>query len=176
MFFFFKNMLYSYMGFMGSFQSPLSDGGGGFCDEGCESCANQTATSCEKGVIPPCSGMFTRQDMDRVMERLGMRNEAEEIESLSWMGSCQDCTFLQGVSLLEEKKASMDELKRAFAVFDDNGDGFITEVELHKIMHKLGLKEGKELENCRKMIRAFDGNGDGKIDLDEFKLLLENTV
>ncbi|XP_068658088.1 probable calcium-binding protein CML46 [Aristolochia californica] len=114
--------------------------------------------------------------MDTVMERLGMRKEAEKTQRPRWNWRCQDCTFLQGVSLLEEKEASMDELKGAFSSFDENGDGFITEAELQEVMHKLELKEGKELENCRKMIRAFDKNGDGKIDLEEFKFLLENTV
>ncbi|XP_015065274.1 probable calcium-binding protein CML30 [Solanum pennellii] len=62
----------------------------------------------------------------------------------------------------------MQELGEAFDVFDENRDGFIDEMELQKVLCALGFKEAAELENCRKMILAFDGNKDGKIDFEEF--------
>ncbi|KAL0919494.1 hypothetical protein M5K25_011589 [Dendrobium thyrsiflorum] len=78
--------------------------------------------------------------------------------------------------LLEEKEASEWELKEAFYVFDRNEDGFITAEELWNVMRRLGFEEGRRVEDCQRMIRAFDEDGDGKISFLEFKRLLENTM
>ncbi|XP_055803503.1 probable calcium-binding protein CML46 [Solanum dulcamara] len=63
---------------------------------------------------------------------------------------------------------NMQELEEAFDVFDENRDGFIDEIELQRVLCALGFNEAAELKNCRKMILAFDENGDGKIDFEEF--------
>jgi calmodulin len=37
------------------------------------------------------------------------------------------------------------------------------------------LKEELELEKCRKIIRIFDENGDGRLDFNEFVKFMENS-
>ncbi len=49
-------------------------------------------------------------------------------------------------------KFSVSELKEAFAVFDDDGDGVITTVELGKIMESLG----KRLSYTRSFIQSIN--------------------
>lgn len=68
------------------------------------------------------------------------------------------------------------EIKEAFDVFDVNGDGFIDVEELQRVMCVLGFKEGKEIQNCERMIRKFDQNKDGRIDFQEFLKLMESVV
>lgn len=76
-------------------------------------------------------------------------------------------------NLFEEQKPSLDEIKEAFDVFDENRDGFIDAKELQKVLCNLRLTEGSEVENCAKMIGMFDENGDGRMDFDEFLKFME---
>lgn len=76
--------------------------------------------------------------------------------------------------LFDEEQPSLEEVKEAFEVFDENKDGFIGATELQRVLRSLGLKEGSEIEECTKMIRAVDENGDGLIDFNEFLKFMEN--
>ncbi|KAL5786382.1 hypothetical protein ACOSQ2_008774 [Xanthoceras sorbifolium] len=66
------------------------------------------------------------------------------------------------------------ELRRVFAMFDKNGDGFITKQELGESMKNLRLfvteKEAEE------MVVKVDANGDGLIDFDEFCMLHQTMI
>lgn len=103
-----------------------------------------------------------------VMEKLGIFCSPEGEELQEWFGSNE----LSG--LFDEKEPSLEEVKEAFDVFDENRDGFIDAGELQTVLCILGLKEGKQLENCKKMIRTFDENRDGRIDFNEFVKFMEN--
>ncbi|GFZ17572.1 calcium-binding EF-hand family protein [Actinidia rufa] len=70
--------------------------------------------------------------------------------------------------LLEE----LEVMREAFAVFDENCDGFIDANELEKVVCEFGFSDVSQ-EMCQRMIATFDENGDGKIDLREFIKLLE---
>lgn len=116
----------------------------------------------------PPGAVLTVDDIEMVVEKLGMGRFCEEIET--------PCDVLEGVSqLLEQKEASLEELREAFAVFDQDGDGFISVIELQEVMCRLELAEGMKLEDCEKMIESVDRNGDGKIDFYEFKDMLEHV-
>ncbi|CAA3017866.1 probable calcium-binding CML45 [Olea europaea subsp. europaea] len=78
--------------------------------------------------------------------------------------------------LFEEKNPGLDEVKEAFDVFDGNKDGFIDPRELQMVLGTLGFVEGSEMENCRRMIRAFDENGDGRIDFQEFVKFMQSSL
>ncbi|CAI9777388.1 unnamed protein product [Fraxinus pennsylvanica] len=78
--------------------------------------------------------------------------------------------------LFEEKNPGLDEVKEAFDVFDGNKDGFIDSRELQMVLGALGFDEGSEMENCRRMIRAFDENGDGRIDFQEFVKFMQSSL
>lgn len=114
-------------------------------------------------------GRFRRDGVEMVMRNLGFfcSRDLEELpESFS---------FDEISSLFEESEPSLVEVKEAFDVFDENRDGFIDAKELQRVLCILGLKEGSELENCRKMIRNYDINGDGRIDFNEFLKFMETT-
>jgi len=78
--------------------------------------------------------------------------------------------------LFDENEPSLEEVKMAFDVFDENKDGFIDAKELQRVMCILGLKEGLEVKNCQKMIKNFDENQDGRIDFTEFVKIMENRL
>ena len=59
-----------------------------------------------------------------------------------------------------------EELMEAFKVFDKDGNGYITALELSSVMNSLGEKLTEE--EVEEMIREADIDGDGQIDYDEF--------
>ncbi|KAH7550688.1 hypothetical protein ACOSP7_023790 [Xanthoceras sorbifolium] len=74
--------------------------------------------------------------------------------------------------LFEEEEVSVEEVKEAFGLFDDNSDGFIDASELSNMLSTLNFSKSSVTE-CKKMIQAFDDDGDGRIDFPEFVKLLD---
>ncbi|KAL2523087.1 putative calcium-binding protein CML45 [Forsythia ovata] len=112
-------------------------------------------------------GSVCKGDMEIVLSSMGIFCRPEEGE----LPEKLDANDL--FNMFEEKKPCSDEVKVAFDVFDQNKDGFIDARELQMILCSLCLKEGSEIENCKRMIRVFDENGDGRIDFNEFVKLVE---
>lgn len=85
---------------------------------------------------------------------------------------------INGKGAEEKKEAQADhvdedaDLAEAFGVFDENGDGLITVEELQSVLKSLGLKEGRTIGECRKMIQKVDKNGDGMVNYMEFKEMM----
>eukprot|EP00483_Globobulimina_turgida_P009798 UN09817 len=71
-------------------------------------------------------------------------------------------------------RAYVDELREAFEVFDKDGDGQITPQELAAIMKALG--ESLNEQDILTMIQEADADGDGNIDFEEFKKLMEEDT
>ncbi|VAH11633.1 unnamed protein product [Triticum turgidum subsp. durum] len=111
-------------------------------------------------------GELTSGDIEIVTTRLGVTG---------WR--YQGCEGIGVVDeLMDGKQASEDEMEEAFYVFDRNEDGFICAGELWSVMRRLGWKEGAIYEDCVRMIRVFDEDGDGKISFLEFRKMMENVV
>lgn len=112
---------------------------------------------------------ISREDVvEVIMPRLGLRCDLKREKSELSAGEIR--------RMFEEEEASMEEVKEAFDVFDENQDGFIDAQELQRVLSMLGFKEATEIQRCSLMIKAFDQNGDGKIDLDEFSGFMENCL
>ncbi|KAL6135618.1 hypothetical protein ACLB2K_067845 [Fragaria x ananassa] len=114
-------------------------------------------------------GSMSRDGVKMVMGNLGIfcSSEGEELPE----SFCSD--ELSG--LFDENEPSVEEVKQAFDVFDENKDGFIDARELQRVLCILGLKEGSKLEDCQKMIETFDENRDGRIEFFEFVKFMETS-
>lgn len=66
------------------------------------------------------------------------------------------------------------DLKSAFHTFDKDGDGKISVQEVYELQK--GLGQPCSLQDCRKMVKAIDANGDGAIDLDEFVTMMTRNM
>ncbi|KAB2003821.1 hypothetical protein ES319_D11G156900v1 [Gossypium barbadense] len=66
-----------------------------------------------------------------------------------------------------------EDIKESFKVFDQNGDRFSTNEELRTILALLGLKQGRTIEDCKRMIKKVDVDGDGMVNFKEFKQMMK---
>ena len=66
------------------------------------------------------------------------------------------------------------QLKQAFALFDLDGNGFITNDELGTVLRKMWQEPTDE--EVEQMIAEIDEDGDGTIDFEEFCELMENRM
>ena len=83
--------------------------------------------------------------------------------------------FSEFLTMMARKMKECDvvaEYKDAFSVFDKDGDGFISAVELKEVMLSLGEKTNDQY--IKQMMLAADINKDGKIDFQEFMNMMQN--
>ncbi|XP_054794663.1 calmodulin-like protein 7 [Prosopis cineraria] len=74
----------------------------------------------------------------------------------------------------DQRSKKKEELRRVFATFDKNGDGFITRQELKESLRNIRIvMSDKEINE---IVVKFDSNGDGLIDFDEFCLLTDECM
>lgn len=138
--------------------------------------ASQSSNILEDDDIPTTKNTV---DMEKKEEESVCGGEVEMVLRSLGLHCCQDQKLparVDAEGIFEERDPSLDEVREAFDVFDENRDGFIDERELQRVMVALGFKEGLEMENCRRMIGGFDEDGDGKIDFHEFVQFMENSL
>ena len=83
--------------------------------------------------------------------------------------------FEEFIELMVKHGSNIDEnIAQSFKVFDRDGDGLITEDELHITMQKLG--EPMNEDEVKAMIAEADLDGDGKINFKEFQILMESKA
>ena len=80
--------------------------------------------------------------------------------------------FLEMMSKRMTNKDEDEEIREAFRIFDQDGNGFITLEELEAVMIKLG--ENLTKDELTAMMHEADLDGDGKIDFDEFVVMMRN--
>lgn len=70
-------------------------------------------------------------------------------------------------------KPKEDYLMDAFLIFDINKNGLISAMELRRVLINLGCDKCT-LEDCRRMIKGVDKDGDGFVDFEEFRSMLSH--
>ena len=81
------------------------------------------------------------------------------------------------VALMAAKVAARDpleELRKAFRLFDDDETGKISFANLKRVARELG--EALSDEELQEMIDEADRNGDGEVDVDEFLRIMQKTA
>jgi calcium-binding protein CML len=128
------------------------------------SSSSTNEASTPRTVLPPSPkpvAAVTREELEAALRRVAS-SEDELAEMLAEAGA-----------VLEEIATAADEgeLKETFAVFDADGDGRISAEELRKVLASLG-DERCSVDDCRRMIRGVDTDGDGFVCFQEFTRMM----
>ncbi|KAK9116708.1 hypothetical protein Sjap_015655 [Stephania japonica] len=132
--------------------------------------SSKSISCVERDAAVEDDGKIRREDVEMVMGNLRIFCDPANGERLQERIGNDEIS-----AMFEEKEPSLEEIKGAFNVFDVNRNGFFEAAELQRVLSALGFQEEAEMENCKIMIRAFDDNGDGRIDFTEFVKLMERS-
>ncbi|CAN6444128.1 unnamed protein product [Victoria cruziana] len=121
-------------------------------------------------------GKIARAELEDVLRRLGSATPAE----VSLMVSLADrdgdgCITVEEFGALGQVAAGPaegNELMDAFRVFDTDGDGRISAEELLCVLQALG-DDDCSLDDCRRIIRTVDSDGDGFVGFDDFERMMK---
>ncbi|KAL5204272.1 hypothetical protein ABZP36_009143 [Zizania latifolia] len=110
---------------------------------------------------------LTHEDAEDVMRRIGL--EYDQARTVACMETGLSCM----PQLFDDDEPSLQEVKQAFSVFDEDNDGYMDALDLCRVIRNLGLQEGVEVSECEQMIAKYDMNRDRRIDVKEFTRVLE---
>ncbi|XP_009356047.2 probable calcium-binding protein CML27 [Pyrus x bretschneideri] len=68
------------------------------------------------------------------------------------------------------KDGGVTELKDAFDLYDQDRNGLISANELHLVLNRLNMP--CTIEDCHRMIKTVDADGDGNVNFEEFKKMM----
>lgn len=124
-------------------------------------------------------GKLRTKDLKVAMRALGFEPKREEIRKILVdvkKENNEHLTYDDFVNIMSRKfteKDVMDEIRKAFQLFDEDNSGFITLNNLKRVAEKLGEKFKDE--DLQEMIEEADKDGDGKINLEEFAFVMQKT-
>ncbi|XP_060205462.1 calcium-binding allergen Ole e 8-like [Lycium barbarum] len=122
-------------------------------------------------------GMISAEELSGVINALGSDTSPEEAARMMDEIDSDRDGFISLQEFAEFCKGGGDggvkELREAFDLYDQDSNGLISAVELHKILTRLG--ESCSVEDCTTMINSFDSDGDGYVNFDEFKKMMTNN-
>ncbi|XP_063691174.1 calmodulin-like isoform X5 [Bolinopsis microptera] len=117
-------------------------------------------------------GTITTTELGTVMKSLGQSPCESDLQDMinevdaDGNGTIDFKEFLEMMTKHMKEADCDQELREAFKVFDQNGDGFISAEELKTVMRNLG--ETLTDDEIDQMIKEADSNGDGSVDYEEF--------
>ncbi|WCJ25245.1 Calcium-binding EF-hand family protein [Euphorbia peplus] len=129
-------------------------------------------------------GKISSSEVIDSLGELGTRISIEEVQCMmhefdkdgdGYIDLDEFVEFIQGFEGGSDTKTGGNkELKDAFDLYDIDKNGLISATELHKVMKMLGLKS--TINDCMKMIRKVDQDGDGNVNFEEFKKMMSNGL
>ncbi|XP_047982786.1 calmodulin-like protein 3 [Salvia hispanica] len=123
-------------------------------------------------------GRITKSELSASLEKMGIFIPGDELAQMITRvdvngDGCVDIDeFSTLYQTIMDERNEEEDMKEAFNVFDQNGDGFISVEELGSVLASLGLRQGRGAEECEKMINKVDADGDGRVDFNEFKQMM----
>ncbi|CAL8077348.1 unnamed protein product [Calicophoron daubneyi] len=121
-------------------------------------------------------GEIDCEELEKALRKLGLEPTKGEVKAMIKQVDTDNSgtmNFMEFITMVEQKKKYQDtdeNLRKSFKFFDKDGDGYITAVELKSVISKVNTNvTTKEIEE---MIKKVDKNKDGRLDYDEFIVLM----
>lgn len=123
-------------------------------------------------------GKISRDDYKNMLSALQKDDLIEAVPEIFKKVDLNGDGFIDFKDFMEWHKKgggvkSLD-LHIAFRLFDLKGNGTICAEDVCRVLGKLG--EGCNLEDCRRMVRAVDTDGDGLINEYDFKTMMTRSM
>jgi calmodulin len=124
--------------------------------------------------VAPChssaeeDAALSREEVEAIMARIGVAATGRGGGGEGLVGRDEVAR------LFDAEEPSFAEVRRAFAVFDADRDGFIGAADLRGALARLGVREDDAA--CRAMIAAAGGGRDGRMSLFQFVTFLETGL
>lgn len=117
-------------------------------------------------------GKISKKDLQLLLERFGKADAAAEARRMMCVADHNKDGYMDLEEFMEVHRngVQLGDIRRAFFVFDRNEDGRISAEEVMTVLHNLG--QSCSLEDCRKMVREVDRNGNGFVDMDDFMVMM----
>lgn len=124
-------------------------------------------------------GKISPEEYKAILKAIGKENLLmKEVQKIFQVADLDGDGFIDFNEFVEVQKkdggVKTVDLHRAFQVFDKDNDGKITVEEVYDLLQRLGERCSRQ--DCQKMVRAVDANGDGVIDSDEFITMMTRTM
>uniref|UniRef100_A0A7N0VM59 EF-hand domain-containing protein n=1 Tax=Kalanchoe fedtschenkoi TaxID=63787 RepID=A0A7N0VM59_KALFE len=125
-------------------------------------------------------GKISSSELGAMITSLGQTATDEEIQKMLLESDKDGDGFISLEEFIEinikdvDSDEVLESLRGAFSVFDIDGNGSISAEELHKVLQ--GLGEECSVAECKRMISGVDADGDGMINFDEFKVMMDNGL
>ncbi|XP_058113130.1 uncharacterized protein LOC131256098 [Magnolia sinica] len=122
-------------------------------------------------------GRIRKETARCVVEKLGLIGGDEDGYGFELVGGPEDELLraeeiVGGAEEEDGPQQRVELLRQAFMVFDEDGNGFIEAVEVKRVLECLGLAKGLDMGEFERMVEMADLNFDGKVDFDEFELMM----
>ncbi|GMI64685.1 CALMODULIN LIKE 7, ROOT HAIR SPECIFIC 1 [Hibiscus trionum] len=124
-------------------------------------------------------GAITKKELNDSLENMGIFiSDGELTQMIERIDVNEDMCidideFSELYQTIMDSEEEEEDMKKAFNVFDRNGDGYISVDELRSVLESLGLKQGNAMEDCKRMITKVDVDVDGRVNFMEFKKMMK---
>uniref|UniRef100_A0A7C8Z8S8 2-alkenal reductase (NAD(P)(+)) n=1 Tax=Opuntia streptacantha TaxID=393608 RepID=A0A7C8Z8S8_OPUST len=124
-------------------------------------------------------GTISASEMGGVLRALGSETSKEEVEKMMAEldidkdGVVNFDEFAEFCARKLDGDCGLKELSEAFDMYDQDKNGLISANELHLVLSRLG--QHCTVQDCEKMIKTVDSDGDGNVSFEEFRKMMDGN-
>ena len=125
-------------------------------------------------------GSITAPELGGIMGSLGYNPSEQDVKAMMLQGDSNRDGLLSIEEFLELNTKDLElgdlesSLRTAFEGFDVGGNRVVSGEELYEVAGNLGI--GLSSEDCFDIIASMDGDGDGVVSFEDFKLILNSLL